>query len=472
MSVIDRLHCGLKAVAENFVVEALAKELQPKIVEILKKHGKDRQRKSPLSPLLSVWLILSLPLRRELSYPNVLDWLLSGQRAAGWKIPRHSVTDGAISHARKRVGVDPLKDIFQASVEIAAKPKADFHGHTSMAIDGSQLTMPDTPENAVEFGKPRSGRAVGAFPQVRLVGLVATALQVMVDATFGPCWGKGTGERTLAVELIRRNAREGVLFLLDRGFYGFDLLHQIAGQCAHWIVRVPKNAKLTPLRKSRLPDGSCFAWLEGKMEDPEASSAKGRKRWKTVKLKVRVIRYQIPGFRSSRIATSLLDPTITAQEIVKEYHARWEIELTYDSIKTHQSARRTGQCPTVLRSKRPDFVKQEIYAMLTVYNLLRDVMRQAAERHGLDPLSISFIDTLCAVMDAIPAMRRAQAIRLEELYNDLLDDIARGQLTRRRRPRAFPRVVRVKMSNFRVKKFRDQEIHRDFLNSTRVLRAG
>jgi hypothetical protein len=62
MNVIDRLHAGLKAVAENFVVEALAKDLQPKIVEIIKKHGKDRQRKSPLSPLLSVWLILSLPL--------------------------------------------------------------------------------------------------------------------------------------------------------------------------------------------------------------------------------------------------------------------------------------------------------------------------------------------------------------------------------------------------------------------------
>jgi len=472
MNVIDCLHSGLKAVAENFVVEALAKDLQPKILEILKKHGKDRQRKSPLSPLLSVWLILCLPLRRELSYPNVLDWLLSGQRAAGWKIPRHPVTDGAISHARERVGVDPLKDVFQASAAIAAKPKPDFHGLVSMAVDGSQLTMPDTPENAVEFGKPRSGRAVGAFPQVRLVGLVATALQAMVDVAFGPCWGKGTGERTLAIPLILRNACEGLLFLLDRGFYGFDLLHQITQKSAHWIVRVPKNAKLTPIRKSRLSDGSCFAWLEGKVEDSEVSATAGRKRWRTVKLKVRVIRYQIPGFRSSRLATSLLDPIIKAQEIVQKYHARWEIELVYDSIKTHQCARRTGQCPTVLRSKRPDFVKQEIYAMLAVYNLLRDVIRQAAQKHGMDPLAISFTDTVYAVLDAIPAMRRARPTCLKDLYENLLDDIARSKLKRRRRPRAFARVVRVKMSNFRVKGFKDGEIHRDFLNATRVLGAA
>jgi hypothetical protein len=472
MNVIDRLHSGLKAVAESFVVEALAKDLQPKIVEILKKHGKDRQRKSPLSPLLSVWLILSLPLRRELSYPNVLDWLLSGQRAAGWKIPRHPVADGAITHARKRIGMDVLRDIFQASVETAAQLKPDFHGLVSAAIDGSQLTTPDTPQNAVEFGKPRSGRAVGAFPQVRIVGLVVTALQAVLDVALGPCWGKGTGERTLGFELVLRNARHGLLFLLDRGFYGFDLLHGILVAGGHWIVRAPRHAKLTPIRNSRLPDGSYFAWLEGKVEDSEALATGRRKRWKAVKHKVRVIRYQIAGFRASRIVTSLLEPTIPAQEIVQKYHARWEIELAYDSIKTHQSARRTGQCPTVLRSKRPDLVKQEIYAMLTVYNLLRDVIRQAAETRNIDPLSISFTDALCAVLDAIPAMRRAPPARLRELYNNLLEDIARCTLTRRRRPRAFPRVVRVKMSNFRLKRFGDRETHRDFSSATRVLGIG
>jgi len=472
MNVIDRLDSGLKAVADGFVVEALAKDLQPKLVEILRRNGKHRQRKSHLSPLLTVWLILCLPLRRELSYPNVLDWLLSGQRAAGWKIPRHCVQDGAISHARERIGVDVLRETFQASVEIAGKPEADFHGLVSMAVDGSQLTMPDTAENALEFGKPGSGRAVGAFPQARVVGLVAVTLQAMIDVELGPCWGEGTGERTLALDLIVRNAREGRLFLLDRGFYGFDLLHQIAEKGAHWIVRVPKSAKLKPIRNSRLPDGSYFAWLAGKVEDPEASAACGRKRWKAVKQKVRVIRYQTVDFRASRIATTLLDPAIEARELVLHYHRRWEIELTYDSLKTHQCARRTGQCPTVLRSKRPDFVKQEIYAMLAVYNLLRDVIQQAARKHGVDPLSISFTDSVCAVLDAIPAMRRAPPTRLKDLYESLLDDIAACRLRRRRRPRAFPRVVRVKMSNFRVKGHRDKETHQDFANATRVLGAA
>lgn len=334
MKVIDHLASALKSMAESFTVEALAKDLQPMITAALHKNGKDRQRRSVLSPMLTVWLILSLPLRRELSYPNVLDWLLSGLRARGWKLPRRTVGDGAITHARSRIGVEVLRDLFHSWVNVAGKLKADFHGLVSLAVDGTQLTMPDTLENALEFGKPGSGRAVGAFPQARVVGLVATALQAVVDVAFGPCWGKGTGERTLALDLILRNAREGILFLFDRGFYGFDLLQQVTEKGAQWLLRVPKSAKLTPIRKSRLPDGSYLAWFEGKVEVSQESAGDGHKRWKVVKLKVRVVRYQLPGFPASRLATTLLDPAITARELVLEYHRRWEIE-TYHAHYPH-----------------------------------------------------------------------------------------------------------------------------------------
>ena len=88
-------------------------------------------------------------------------------------------------------------------------------------------------------------------------------------------------------------------------------------------MRVPKSAKLKPIRNSRLSDGSYFAWLDGKVEDPDASAASGRKCWKTVKLKVCVIRYQTAGFRASRIATTQLDPAIKACELVRHYHRRY-----------------------------------------------------------------------------------------------------------------------------------------------------
>jgi hypothetical protein len=471
MSFFGRVEKDLKTIARDFTLEALAKEFQPKIDEGLKKHAKDRQRKSVLTPLLTVWLTLSLTIRRELSYHNVLDWLVSGFRSLGWMIPRHSVEDGAITHARKRLGMGPFREFFKASAEAVRNLAPDFHGFRSLGMDGTQMTMPNTPENVRRFGKPRCGRSEAAFPQVRMVGLVAVAVQTVFDFAFGPCVGTGTGERSLGMQLVLENAVPGLLFLLDRGFFGFDLLDAISKKGAQWLIRVPAHVKLKPIRKSRRSDGSYLAWLEGKVENPAGPDSRGRKRWIKVQHQVRAIRYQIKGFRPNRVATSLLDEEIAAADLVHHYHRRWEVELAYDSIKTHQSGRRTGQCSTVLRSKIPVLVEQELYAMLTTYNLVRRVVNEAAAKHGIDPLAISFVDALWALIDAIPGMRSARAELLPFLYQQLLDDIARCRLKRRRRPRAYPRVVKVKMSNFKLKRRQHQEIRRDFARETKVLCA-
>jgi hypothetical protein len=299
--------------------------------------------------------------------------------------------------------------------------------------------------------------------------MVATAAHLIFDAAIGPYVGKGTGERTLAIQLMLKNACEGILFLLDKGFYGFDLLDAIVQRGAAFVVAVPDGVKLKLIRKSRQPDGSYLAWLDGKLEDAAGPSPNGRKRWKKVRRKVRVIEYQIPGFRRRRIATSLLDFDIPARDLVRHYHRRWEIELAYDELKTHQCARRTGQCPTILRSKLPELVEQEIYGMLAAYNVLRDLINEAARKHELDPLSISFVDALQTILTAIPVLGAAPAQRLCELYEQLLDDIAECRMMYRRRPRAYPRVVKVKMSNFERKKPQNVGGHRDFNADMQIL---
>ncbi|MBI4585824.1 MAG: hypothetical protein HY717_17580, partial [Planctomycetes bacterium] len=88
--------------------------------------------------------------------------------------------------------------------------------------------------------------------------------------------------------------------------------------------------------------------------------------------------------------------------------------------------------------------------------------------HDLDPLSISFVDALQTVIDAIPMMRRAPSQLLVELYEQLLDDIASCVMKRRRRKRAYPRVVKVKMSNFKLKRAKHQELFRDFETETKI----
>ena len=86
------------------------------------------------------------------------------------------------------------------------------------------------------------------------------------------------------------------------------------------------------------------------------------------------------------------------------YHRRWDIEIAYDEIKTHQCVTLRGQAPTTFRSKRPDLVQQEIYALAITYNLVRTLIRQAAAEHGQDPTTLSFLDALQHILDAAPLL--------------------------------------------------------------------
>ena len=100
--------------------------------------------------------------------------------------------------------------------------------------------------------------------------------------------------------------------------------------------------------------------------------------------------------------------------------------------------------PTILRSKRPDLVQQELIAMIIMYNAIRLLIWQAATKHDKDPRSISFLAALQHLVDAIPMLTPQNESLSESKLHYLLDLIADGQIDRPRRPRVNPRVVKIK----------------------------
>ena len=444
--------------------------LQPLIDETLVEQGKEKYRKGTiLIPTLLVWLVLALTLRRDLNYHKVLNWMVSGLRWLRLLLPAQSliVQDGAVSHARVRLGVEVFRVLFY-KLTAAFQPVApDFHGLVSVAFDGTTGTMPDTAGNAEKFHKPSSRSGKAAFPQMRMVTLMILSVRLMLDVAHAPYKGKGTGERSLVRQLLKRVVRQGLLFLLDAGLYSFDIVWEIDQAGQKFIVRAPRNLKLKPIQ--RLSDGSFLARLTHKVEDPDAPPTKsGRKRWKKVSLIVRAIRIEIPGFRPFTLITDILDETITARELALHYHKRWDIEIAYDEIKTHQCATLRGQSPTTFRSKRPDLVEQELYAMLVMYNLIRLLIRQAAEEHGKDPCSISFLDSLQHLIDAAPIMTAGEPAQ-ESPFEYLLAVIADCEIDRPRRPRVNPRVVKVKMSKFKRKHEKHKSETRDLAKELKII---
>ena len=94
----------------------------------------------------------------------------------------------------------------------------------------------------------------------------------------------------------------------------------------------------------------------------------------------------------------MLDPAVaSAQELAVLYHERWEIESTLGEMKTYLRGARV-----VLRSKTPDLVRQEFYALWLVHFAIRRLMHEAALKKDIDPDRLSFKTSLQIVRAKLP----------------------------------------------------------------------
>jgi len=260
---------------------------------------------------------------------------------------------------------------------------------------------------------------------------MSLTLRCILDVAFGPYVGKRTGERALMHQIINKFEEKTLLFLFDAGFYAFELLELFKDTHQEFIIKFNKNSKVKCIKK--LSDGSFIGIITKKFKNPESTKEDPLPQI-VREIKVRVIPYQLKGFRAARLITNIFDET--AKEIVNHYHKRWDIELAFDEIKNSQCATLKGQLGTVFRSKTSELVKQELYAILITYNCIRQIMCQAAEIHNKDPRFISFFEVLQLIRDAIP-MISVGLKPIHKTLNYLLSLIAESEIDRPRRP---PRI--------------------------------
>jgi hypothetical protein len=428
--------------SQALTVEALSRAIPPDAIRaVLQQTAVGQTRERKLSLTIVVWLVIALHLYTSLPMYAVLAKLARGLRFL-WSDPLIALpTDSALTYRRYQVGARPLALLFRSICQPIATLNtrgAFLCGWRLMALDGTREDVPDTPANAAVFGRHTSDRGASAFPQVQAVYLAECGTHAIVDAGFWPCH---TSERVGGFRLLR-SLREDMLVLWDRGFHDYDMLVGARRRGAQVLSRLPSFVKPEPLRT--LADGSVLAALR-------PSDYQRRKRGE--RLLVRVITYRItdptvPGYGETyRVLTTLLDPSQTpAHELACAYHERWEIELVVDEVDTHQ--RLAGR---TLRSLKPVGVIQELYGLLLAHYAVRVLMHEAALQADLDPDRLSFVHALEVVRDAVPEFQLVVPEQVPLLYARLLQDIGAKHLPERR-PRSNPRVVKRKMSNFKLKR--------------------
>ena len=313
-----------------------------------------------------VYLLLAACLFPEVGYCGVWRKLTAALEA----LPTATPTASGLAQARRRVGVAPVRwlfDLLRGPAASVGRRGTRWRGLLVCAIDGSTLTVPDNPRILGRFTKQRGNHGGTGYPQVRLVALVACGTRTLIDAVFGPTT---TGETTYTPRLLR-SLHAGMILLGDRNFGAADLIRDIAATGADVLIRL-KNGRTMPTL-ARYPDGSYLSLLGS--------------------LRVRVIECEITISTQAgrhtgvyRLATTLLDPhRYPAAELISLYHERWEIETAYLELKSSILGGR------VLRARTPTGVEQEIYALLVVYHLLRTAIADATiTQADTDPDRASF----------------------------------------------------------------------------------
>ena len=365
-------------------VGVLTKVFPPEVVdEVIAACGRTEQRRRSLPARVVAYFAMGMALHSEGSYEDVLALISDGLSwAEREESPVRLANKAAISHARGRLGPEPMAALFTRVARALATPQTPgcfLAGRRLVAIDGTCLDLADTPRNDAHFGRPGVNKGErAAFPQARLVAIAECGTHAIFEAVVGPYT---TSENAAARELLGR-LQPGMLCLADRGFYSFAAWQAARATGADLCWRVKDNLRLEPIEE--LGDGSWLAEVFDSVAD--------RRREHPVV--VRVIEYTIEDGRDPtgpyRLITTILDPTeASAIELAAAYTQRWEIENSLDELKTHQRGPRT-----VLRSGSPELVEQEIWGHLCCHYAIRTLMFDAARTAGRDPDRVSFVAAL------------------------------------------------------------------------------
>jgi len=392
-----------------------------------------RRRKLPAEQV--VWLVIGMALFRDRSIHAVVEQLGLAHDDAGGG--RGSVVAASVAEARSRLGAEPMRILFEktASAWTADSIEQDrWHGLGVRVLDGTTISVPDTPENHAHFGRPGTSRGgPSAYPKARLVALSAPRTHLLAALAIGKY---RDGELAMA-EQLRPHIPDQSITIVDRGFLAYPTLNKLhdAQRERHWLTRAKTTSAWRRIKRLGRDDELVQMRFSPQARKADPSLPE--------KFTARAIRYQRRGFKPQHLLTSLVDPVkYSAAEIVALYHERWEIELAFDEKKTHLLERQE-----TLRSKTEQGVQQEIWGLAIAYNLIRLMMARVAAQAGVPPLRISFWNSLLTIRNFMLMAWHDAPGTLPRLLASLLRQM-RLLILPPRRLRSSPRQVKIKMSNY------------------------
>ena len=403
------------------------------------------------SPLVTLWVFLGQVLSADSSCRAAVARLIAHRVSRG-QSPCSAET-GAYCQARKRLPEEFFAAVARKTgqaLDNNARQRWLWKGRRVLAYDGSTVSMPDTAENQQVYPQPPQQQPGLGFPLARMAAFFSLSCGAVLDLAICSNTGKGHSELGMLRKLWDV-LRPGDVMLADRYMCAWHEIFLLRQRGIDSVTRLHHCRQADFRRGQRLgKDDHIVEWLR-----PRLLRSIDRRTLKALpeRLTIRETRIQVeqPGYRTRTmiVVTTLLDADkVTASDLADLYRARWNAELDLRSLK------QTMQMD-ILRCKTPELVRKEIWTHILAYNLIRSIIAQAANKHHMEPRTISFkgaIQTLEAFQPLIATQGDCSCTRRQRLYDQLLNAVATHRVAdrpdrfeprqRKRRQKKYDRMMK------------------------------
>ncbi|MHB8523597.1 MAG: IS4 family transposase [Limisphaerales bacterium] len=357
--------------------------------------------------------------------------------------PALSEEDGAYCRAKARLPLAEFPKALSAAAQAAdrlAPPMTLLRGRALKAVDGSAVTLSDTPKNRKAY-PPLQCADRPSFPMMR----IAVLFSVLSGAIAAVASGSLASSELALFSSLSQQLIGGDILLGDRGFGCYPLIAWVKLSLGvDFIGRTTRRVDGRRRVRRLARNDWLIVWQRSATPSPWLSSLQWAGLPKEMTLRAIKGRCYVKGFRVRQLTlvTTLLDPQLyPAPEILQAYLRRWRLGMCLDDLKTTLKL-------DFVRARSPRMAQKEILMRLIAHNLIRCTAAQAAAEHGVALERISFKGSVDALRHFSSAMAQARSKKKrQQLWAQLLHTLA-ADLVPERPDRREPRAIKRKKNKY------------------------
>jgi hypothetical protein len=406
----------------------------------------EMSRRTIFSKENTFWAFLGQVLDADGGCKEVVRKLQSYASLKGGKVPSSSTA--SYCTARKKLDEQTLFDIFKYTAERGDRSAKTglLHNRRVVVVDGTGLSMPDTPENQEVWPQSAMQKPGCGFPSARVCACFSLESGALLSYAIG-------NKKSNELPLFRKQwamFKAGDIFLGDKGFCSYFDIVRLNEQGVDSVLTLARRKPVSQSKciKNFASDDLLIKWDRPKY-NPRLSYSRETLEQLPVELVLRQIRVAVdqPGFRTKEffIVTTLLDPIeYPSEEIARLYLKRWDVELFFRDIKTTMGM-------DILRCQTPEMIRKEIIMNFIAYNCIRRLMYEAAKTADIAVRLVSFKGSLQAIRSWEPQLNNDKLNKTERsrMLNDLYGTVT-GLPLQQRPGRREPRCLKRRLKNYQL----------------------